>query len=122
MLPLMIDGWVLWLLLAGLGIGAVSAWLLTVRLQRDEDDIDARERREEAAWIATTIEQYGGVAPRAFVEEVLDLHQTYLSKPTRARDVLDTPSADPPHLTDPYQPQPPEPPQPPEQPEPPRTG
>ena len=96
MLPIMIDGWVLWLLLAGLGIGAASAWLLTVRLHRDEADVDATERREEAAWIAATIERHGGVAPSDFVEEVLDLHQAYLRRPAPARDVLGAPTALPP--------------------------
>jgi hypothetical protein len=81
MLRYMIEGWVLWLVVAGLAIGAVTAWLLLVRLPRNEFDVDADERRAEAEWIAATIEARGGVAPRAFVEEVLDLHQAYLSTP-----------------------------------------
>ena len=78
MLPGMIDGWVLWLVGAGIAIGAIGAWLLLVRLPRDEAEVDARERQAEAAWIAATIEHHGGVAPQAFVEEVLVLHQAYL--------------------------------------------
>jgi hypothetical protein len=81
MLAAMIEGWVLWLLLVGLAIGAAATWVLMVRLPREEDDIGLAERHSEATWIATTIERHGGVAPPSFVEEVLDLHQAYLSAP-----------------------------------------
>lgn len=81
MLPGMIEGWMLWLVLVGLAVGAVATWLLMVRLPRDEIDVDADERRVEAAWIAATIERHGGIAPHAFVEEVLELHQAYLRTP-----------------------------------------
>jgi hypothetical protein len=78
MLPDMIEGWVLWLVVVGVAVGAAVAWLLLVRLPRVDSEVDARERRAEAAWIAATIEYHGGVAPQAFVEEVLELHQAYL--------------------------------------------
>lgn len=78
MLRDMMDGWAAWLLLLGLALGAVLTWLLLVRLPRDEADVLPDERPAEAAWIADTIERHGGVAPRAFVEEVLDLHEAYL--------------------------------------------
>jgi len=93
----MIEGWVLWLVLAGLVIGVFTAWLLMVRLPRDEDDVSAAERLDEAEWIAATIERHGGVAPRPFVEEVLDLHQAYLRSPQAAVDApLAQPSTQPP--------------------------
>jgi hypothetical protein len=79
MLPDMIEGWVLWLVVVGVAVGAAVAWLLLVRLPRDEAEVDARERQVEAAWIAATIEYHGGVAPQTFVEEVLELHQAYLA-------------------------------------------
>lgn len=82
MLPHMIEGWVLWLVIASVAIGALTTWVLVVRLPRDEDEVDAHERKAEAAWIAATIEYHGGVAPQAFVEEVLELHQAYLQSPT----------------------------------------
>ena len=78
MLRAMIEGWVLWLVLVGLAIGVTTAWLLLVRLPRDEEDVSAAERQVEAEWIAAIIERHGGVAPRSFVEEVLELHQAYL--------------------------------------------
>jgi hypothetical protein len=81
MLSDMLDGWALWLLLVGLGIGGAVTWVLLVRLPRDEADVGPEERSAEAAWIAATIERGGGVAPRSFVEEVLDLHQAYLHAP-----------------------------------------
>ncbi len=75
------DDWVLWLLLVGLIVGAVITWLLLVRLPREDADVDADERRSEAAWIAASIDQRGGIAPIPFVEEVLDLHSAYLHAP-----------------------------------------
>jgi hypothetical protein len=103
MLAGMIEGWVLWLVLAGLAIGVFAAWLLLVRLPREEDDVSTAERRDEAEWIAATIERHGGVAPRPFVEEVLDLHQAYLRSP---RAAVDAPLAQPPTQPPPAQPPP----------------
>jgi hypothetical protein len=51
-----------------------------VRLPRADDDVGDNERRSEATWIAHAIERGGGVAPPSFVEEVLELHQAYLSE------------------------------------------
>ena len=81
MLAPMIEGWVLWLLLVGLAIGAAGATLLLVRLPRKDDDVGSAERATEVAWIAATIERHGGVAPAALVDEVLDLHRAYLGSP-----------------------------------------
>ena len=81
MLPAMIDGWALWLLLVGLAMGAAGTGVMLVRLPRADDDIGQAERRSEAAWIASTIERHGGVAPASLVEEVLDLHGAYLASP-----------------------------------------
>lgn len=81
MLAGMIDGWALWLLFVGLAVGAAGAAVLLVRLPREDDDIGAVERQTEAAWIASTIERHGGVAPASLVEEVLELHGAYLATP-----------------------------------------
>ena len=78
MLAAMIKAWEVWLLVVGLAIGAATTAVILVRLPRGEDDVAASERRTEAAWIAETIERYGGIAPTSLVEEVLDLHQAYL--------------------------------------------
>lgn len=75
----MIEAWALWLFLVGLVTGVGVTAVLLWRLPRQEDDLPVEERRVEAAWIATTIERQGGLAPVSFVEEVLDLHQAYLS-------------------------------------------
>lgn len=81
----MIEAWVLWVFIVGLVAGGAIIGLLMVRLPREEDDVDARERTAEAAWIGGVIERGGGVAPASLVEEVLDLHQAYLRDPRRAQ-------------------------------------
>lgn len=92
----MIEGWVLWLLLAGLALGCVATWLLMVRLPRGEGDVSDAERPAEAAWISSVIEYHGGVAPRSLVEEVLDLHQVYLQRsPLATPPPAAPPPADP---------------------------
>jgi hypothetical protein len=68
-----------WLVLVGLGVGVALTWLSVVRLPRQEYDIGADEREEEAALIARTIESRGGICPAPLALEVLDLHQDYLA-------------------------------------------
>jgi hypothetical protein len=75
------DGYMWWLVLVGLGVGVVLTWLSVVRLPRDEYDIEADERDEEAMLIAATIESRGGICPAPLALEVLDLHQEYLASP-----------------------------------------
>lgn len=81
MLPRMNDGFAWWLILVGLAIGVAASWLLIVRLPRDDADVSAAERQEEATWISDAIERHGGVAPLALVDEVLELHAAYLRTP-----------------------------------------
>jgi hypothetical protein len=101
MLAPMIEAWEAWLLVVGLAIGGATTAVLLVRLPRREDDVDPRERRTEAAWIAGTIDRYGGVAPVSLVEEVLDLHQAYLqlqrppTTPPAAPDQVPWPASPP---------------------------
>lgn len=103
----MIDPWMLWMLLVGLAIGLLAAWLLLARLPREESDITFSERRAEASWIGRTIEYHGGIAPQTLVEEVLQLHEAYLNDPSLWRpapdDVYDVPAFPP--LDAPRQPQ-----------------
>jgi hypothetical protein len=75
------DGFAWWLLIAGIGIGVALAWLIMGRLARADDDVDEDERAEEAAWISRSIAAYGGSAPPALVEEILELHRHYLAGP-----------------------------------------
>jgi hypothetical protein len=81
MLAAMINGWELWLVLAGIAIGVAATAVLLVRLPREEDDISEVERRSEADWIADVIDRDGGIAPTSLVEEVLELHAAYLVTP-----------------------------------------
>jgi cyanate permease len=73
------DGYAWWLVIVGIAIGIALVWLVLVRLPRSEDDIDAAELSAEASWIGRTIEAYGGIAPQALVEEVLELHHAWLA-------------------------------------------
>jgi hypothetical protein len=74
----MTDPFAWWLLILGVGIGVGLLWLVIGRVPREEDDVAAEERVAEAAWISRVIGRYGGVAPAALVEEVLELHEQYL--------------------------------------------
>lgn len=75
------DGYAWWLVLVGLGVGVALTWLSMVRLPRNEWDVGADEREEEAVLIASTIEVRGGVCPAPLALEVLDLHEEYLASP-----------------------------------------
>ena len=83
------DGYAWWLVIVGIAIGIALVWLVIVRLPRTEDDVDEEERLVEAGWISRTIEAWGGVAPTALIDEVLELHQAYLASggSTPAADV-----------------------------------
>jgi hypothetical protein len=85
MLAAMVETWVLWLFIVGVAIGVVATLVVAMRLPRQEDDVSALERPGEAAWISAVIERHGGIAPVSLVEEVLDLHATYLADPRLAR-------------------------------------
>src|SRR4051812_16033486 len=75
------DGFSWWLIVLGIAIGVAVAWLFTVRLPRNDQDVSDDEVGDEAAWISRTIEADGGVAPQPLVEEVLLLHRQYLTTP-----------------------------------------
>jgi hypothetical protein len=75
------DGFAWWLVVLGIAIGVGLSWLVLGRLPRTDADIGEDERAVEAAWISRAITDYGGVAPPALVEEVLELHGHYLRGP-----------------------------------------
>jgi hypothetical protein len=91
MLAAVVETWVLWLFIVGVAIGVVAALVVAVRLPRQEDDVSDLERPAEAAWISSVIERHGGIAPVSLVEEVLELHQGYLSDPRLARPPIEMP-------------------------------
>ena len=75
------DGFAWWLVVLGIAIGVGLSWLVLGRLPRTDADIGEDERAVEAAWVSRAIADYGGVAPPALVEEVLELHGHYLRGP-----------------------------------------
>jgi hypothetical protein len=82
----MSDPFAFWVFLALLGGTVAVIWLLTGRVARQEDDLEADERSVEAAWISATIEGAGGDVPEAVIEGVLELHRRYLEGSASAAD------------------------------------
>jgi len=70
-----------WLLIVGLVLGAALTWLVMAETVRREVDITEKERRAEAAWIATLLMRSGRQATPERVEEILRLHREYLAAP-----------------------------------------
>jgi hypothetical protein len=68
-----------WLLIVGFVIGAGLTGLVLAELRRREDDLTARERETEAAWIAADMTAHGIPADGEAVGEVLRLHRLYLA-------------------------------------------
>lgn len=77
----MSDPFSFWVFLVLLSGAVAVIWLLTGRVARGDEDLAADERAIEAAWIAETIERWGGDVPLPVVEQVLDLHRRYLEGP-----------------------------------------
>ena len=80
-----------WLLIVGFVIGAGLTGLVLAELRRREDDLTAREREIEAAWIAADMTDHGIPADdpevdaleadRGEVESVSGVSRTFLSDP-----------------------------------------
>ncbi len=68
-----------WLLIVGLGIGAGLVWLVLADVRRREDEVGKAERQFEASWIAETLRGWGRKIDPETAEQVLELHQLYLS-------------------------------------------
>jgi HAMP domain-containing protein len=88
------EQYIVWALVVGIAIGAALYWFAFGRVPRRTDDLAAPERVAEAALISHTIEARGGVAPVDLVEEVLDLHASYLSGPALDAESVATTSDD----------------------------
>ncbi|HUG47535.1 MAG TPA: hypothetical protein VMP67_03885 [Candidatus Limnocylindria bacterium] len=77
----MTEPYILWALVVGCAVGAALTWLAIGRLPRQTEDVGPDERMAEAAWISSVVAGRGGQAPAETVEEVLELHEQYLSGP-----------------------------------------
>jgi hypothetical protein len=73
-----VEQYLIWVLLAGVALGAAGTWFVIGRLPRHSEDVSPPEMAAEAEWISQTIKSRGGVAPVALVQEVLELHVDYL--------------------------------------------
>lgn len=82
----MADPFAFWVFLVLLAGTAAVIWLLTGRVLRHEDDLEADERADEAAWISATITAAGGDVPEAVAGQVLELHRRYLEGRAPAPD------------------------------------
>jgi hypothetical protein len=76
----MTEQYIGWALVLGLAIGGALVWFAVGRLPRSGEELSRDERSSEAAWISQTITDRGGKAPTDLVEEVLDLHVSYLER------------------------------------------
>jgi hypothetical protein len=73
----MTEQYIGWALVVGLVIGGALVWFAIGRVPRGADEVPDEEQASEAAWISSTINGRGGVAPQELVEEVLQLHSEY---------------------------------------------
>lgn len=75
-----------WLLIVGLGIGAGLTWLVLADMGRRRDATADRERADETAWIASTLERDGEPLDAGTVGRVLELHERWLDGPPPAAE------------------------------------
>ncbi len=75
------DEYQWWLAALLASAGATVLWLLYGKLPRREEDVETEERSAEARWISDRLNEVGERAPPEVVEQVLELHRTYLADP-----------------------------------------
>jgi hypothetical protein len=68
-----------WLLIVGVVVGGVMTWLVVADSNRRDAEIDERERKAEATWIAGQLAD--DRVDAEVVERVLRSHRTYLGFP-----------------------------------------
>jgi hypothetical protein len=81
----MTEQYIGWALVLGLVVGGTLVWFAVGRLPRSGEEIPLEERALEAAWISQAIDDRGGSAPPDVVEEVLELHASYLDRAAEER-------------------------------------
>lgn len=77
----MTEPYLLWALLVGLAVGVAVTWFALGRLPRATDDVGPEERIVEASWISRVLAGRGRQVAEELVEEVLALHDDYVSGP-----------------------------------------
>jgi hypothetical protein len=71
-----------WWLLAVLAAATIGViWLLRGTLPRREVDVEQPEVAAEARWISRRLQALGTSAPADTIEQILELHQSYLDEP-----------------------------------------
>ena len=92
----MVEQYLVWALLVGIGVGAGAMWFALGRLPRRTDDVAPEELAAEAEQISRTIAERGGVAPAALVEEILELHLEYMADEPIELEPITNPGGDAP--------------------------
>jgi hypothetical protein len=85
----MIAGFDWWLLVVGIVGGAGLVWLVVADFSRHDDEVAADERAIESAWIAEALTAAGRLTDEVAVDEILELHRTYLRSTPPELDPLD---------------------------------
>jgi hypothetical protein len=71
-----------WWLLAVVAAATLGViWLLRGTLPRREVDVEQPELAAEARWISRRLQALGGSTPVDTIEQILELHRTYLEEP-----------------------------------------
>lgn len=70
-----------WLLIVGLVVGAVLAWLVVSDSRRRDEDLDDAERASETVWITARLKPAHPRIDAALVDAVLAEHRDYLAGP-----------------------------------------
>jgi hypothetical protein len=85
----MIAGFDWWLLVVGIVGGAGLVWLIVADFGRRDDEVAADERAIESAWIAEAMTAAGRPTDELAVDEILELHRTYLRSTPPELDPLE---------------------------------
>jgi hypothetical protein len=71
--------WWLLVVVAAATLGVI--WLLRGTLPRREVDVEQPEVAAEARWISRRLQALGSSAPVGTIEQILELHRSYLEEP-----------------------------------------
>jgi len=85
----MIAGFDWWLLVVGIVGGAGLVWLVVADFSRRDDEVAADERALESTWIAEALTAAGRPTDELAVDEILEMHRSYLRSTPPELDPLE---------------------------------